>query len=223
MPRPLDGSALQKKLKLLLDSCRSAVDSIEQGVKRTHAACDTTPAQRVTRSLLGYGIIAGPIYVTTSVVQALAHDGFDLSRHAWSQLAAGPQGWIQMANLILTGAMVIAFAVGLRRWGPSRWAPRLITTFGLGLVAAGQLVADPGLGYPVGVATPATPTWPAPSRVPVRAGLLGGPGSPASASPSRSSASAAAQPARPSCCPSSLPLSPFGYGWPQWRCTPTAP
>src|SRR5829696_6155472 len=76
---------------------------------RTDAACDTTPAQRVTRSLLGYGIIAGPIYVTTSVVQALAHDGFDLSRHAWSQLAAGPQGWIQMANLILTGAMVIAF------------------------------------------------------------------------------------------------------------------
>jgi hypothetical membrane protein len=125
----------------------------------TDAACDTTPAQRVTRSLLGYGVIAGPIYVTTSVLQALAHDGFDLSRHAWSQLAAGPQGWIQMANLILTGAMVIAFAVGLRRSGPSRWAPRLITTFGLGMVAAGLLVADPGLGYPVGVATPATPTW----------------------------------------------------------------
>src|SRR5829696_3777836 len=126
---------------------------------RPHAACDTTPAQRVTRSLLGYGIIAGPIYVTTSIVQALAHDGFHLSRHAWSQLAAGPQGWIQMANLILTGAMVIAFAVGLRRWGPSRWAPRLITTFGLGMVAAGLLVADPGLGYPVGVATPDPPTW----------------------------------------------------------------
>ena len=103
----------------------------------TDAACDTTPAQRVTRSLLGYGVIAGPIYVTTSVLQALAHDGFDLSRHAWSQLAAGPRGWIQMANLILTGAMVIAFAVGLRRSGPSRWAPRLITTFGLGMVAAG--------------------------------------------------------------------------------------
>ena len=126
---------------------------------RSDAACGTTPAQRVTRSLLGYGVIAGPIYVITSVVQALVHDGFDLSRHAWSQLAAGPQGWIQMANLILTGAMVVAFAVGLGRFGPSRWAPRLIATFGLGMVAAGLLVADPGLGYPVGVATPATPTW----------------------------------------------------------------
>jgi hypothetical membrane protein len=61
--------------------------------------------------------------VTASVVQALVHDGFDLSRHAWSQLAAGPQGWIQMANLILTGAMVIAFAVGLRRCGPTGGPP----------------------------------------------------------------------------------------------------
>jgi hypothetical membrane protein len=117
------------------------------------------PAQRVTRSLLGYGVLAGPIYVTTSVVQALAHDGFDLTRHAWSQLAAGPQGWIQMANLILSGAMVIAFAVGLHRAGPSRWAPRLITVYGLGLIASGLLVADPGAGYPVGVPAPAVPTW----------------------------------------------------------------
>jgi hypothetical membrane protein len=123
------------------------------------AAPACTPAQRVTRSLLGYGVLAGPFYVVTSLVQALAHDGFDLTRHAWSQLAAGPHGWIQMANLVLTGAMVIAFAVGLRRSGPSRWAPRLVAAYGLGLVASGLLVADPGAGYPVGVPAPATPTW----------------------------------------------------------------
>ena len=125
----------------------------------TVVGSDCTPAQRVTRSLLVYGVLAGPTYVTTSVVQALAHDGFDLTRNAWSQLAAGPQGWIQMANLILSGAMVIAFAVGLHRAGPSRWAPRLVTVYGLGLVASGLLVADPGAGYPVGVPAPAVPTW----------------------------------------------------------------
>jgi hypothetical membrane protein len=123
------------------------------------AADDCTPAQRVTRSLLGYGVLAGPVYVTTSLVQALVHDGFDLTRNAWSQLAAGPQGWIQMVNLMLAGAMVIAFAVGLHRAGPSRWAPRLITVYGLGLVASGLLVADPGAGYPVGVPAPTEPTW----------------------------------------------------------------
>jgi hypothetical membrane protein len=123
----------------------------------TAGAC--TPAQRVTRSLLGYGVLAGPVYVTTSVVQALVHDGFDLTRNAWSQLAAGPQGWIQMTNLVLAGAMVIAFAVGLHRAGQGRWAPRLITVYGLGLVASGLLVVDPGAGYPVGVPAPAVPTW----------------------------------------------------------------
>ena len=123
------------------------------------ASSDCAPAQRVTRSLLGYGVLAGPVYVATSLVQAVAHDGFDLTRHAWSQLAAGPQGWIQMANLILSGAMVVAFAVGLHRSSPSRWAPRLIATYGLGLVAAGLLVADPAAGYPVGMPVPAVPSW----------------------------------------------------------------
>jgi len=123
----------------------------------TRSEC--SPAQRVTRSLLGYGVLAGPTFVITSIAQALAHDGFDLTRHAWSQLAAGPQGWIQIANFLLSGAMVFAFAVGLRRSSPSRWAPGLITTYGLGMIASGLLVADPAAGYPVGVPTPSTPTW----------------------------------------------------------------
>ena len=75
--------------------------------------CD--PATAVTRSLLGYGVIAGPLYVVVSLAQALTRDGFDLTRHAWSLLANGSMGWIQIANLILVGAMTIAFAAGLRR------------------------------------------------------------------------------------------------------------
>ncbi|HEX2807319.1 MAG TPA: DUF998 domain-containing protein, partial [Kineosporiaceae bacterium] len=64
------------------------------------------------------------------------------------------------ANLILSGLMAIAFAVGLRRaqtHGPgARWAPRLIAGFGVGLVAAGIFRADPLLGFPLG--TPQGPT-----------------------------------------------------------------
>ena len=125
----------------------------------TDSRSDCTPAQRVTRSLLGYGVIVGPFYVATSLAQALAHDGFDLTRHAWSQLAAGPQGWIQMANLVLTGAMVVAFSVGLRRSSSSRWAPRLVATYGVGLIVSGLLVADPAAGYPVGAPVPTVPSW----------------------------------------------------------------
>src|SRR3954454_12334682 len=95
---------------------------------RSTDTCD--PGTRVTRSLLGYGVLAGPIYVTVSLAQAVTRPGFDLSRHEWSLLATGPHGWIQITNLVLTGAMVLAFAVGLRRalaGGPAaRWAPRLV-------------------------------------------------------------------------------------------------
>lgn len=119
------------------------------------APCDRSTA--VTRSLLGYGVLAGPAYVLVSLGQALTRDGFDLTRHSWSLLATGPFGWIQSTNLVLTGLMILAFAVGLRRAlrpGPgATWAPRLIAGYGAGLVAAGVFRADPALGFPAG--TPA--------------------------------------------------------------------
>ena len=38
-----------------------------------------TAEARITRSLLGYGVIAGPFYIVVSLAQALARDGFDLT------------------------------------------------------------------------------------------------------------------------------------------------
>lgn len=116
----------------------------------TAPTCD--PATRVTRSLLGYGIIAGPIYVLVSVVQALVRPGFDLTRHEWSLLATGSWGWIQIVNFVLSGLMVVAGAVGMRRTGP-RWGPLLLAGYGIGLVGAGVFTADPADGFPLG--TPA--------------------------------------------------------------------
>jgi hypothetical protein len=119
------------------------------------ASCDRTTS--VTRSLLGYGVIAGPFYVAVSLAQALTRAGFNVSRHEWSLLANGSLGWIQVANLILSGAMSIAFAIGLRRTAGQRWAPRLVAAYGLGLVGAGVFRADPSLGFP-----PGTPDGPGP-------------------------------------------------------------
>jgi hypothetical protein len=111
------------------------------------ATCDRTTS--VTRSLLGYGVIAGPFYVIVSLGQALTRTGFDLSRHEWSLLANGGLGWIQIANFLLTGAMTVAFAAGLSRAGQGV-AARLIAVFGLGMVGAGIFRADPSLGFPPG-------------------------------------------------------------------------
>jgi len=118
-----------------------------------------TPETSLTRSLLGYGVIAGPLYVTVSLAQALTRDGFELTKHPWSLLANGPWGWIQIANFIVCGAMMVTFAAGLRRvlrpGRGSRWAPVLFGVYGASLIGAGLFRADPTLGFPPG--TPAGP------------------------------------------------------------------
>lgn len=108
----------------------------------------------ITRSLLGYGALAGPFYVITGLLQALLRPGFDLTRHDLSLLANGPWGWVQIVNLVLTGVMVIAAAVGvgraLRGRRAGRWGSLLIGGYGVGLIGAGVFVADPMNGFPAG-------------------------------------------------------------------------
>jgi hypothetical protein len=108
----------------------------------------------VTRSLLGWGVVAGPAYVFISVAQGLIREGFDFRRHQWSLLENGDHGWIQVANFVLTGLMLVAFAIGVGRalagGRGERWVARLVCVFGLSLVAAGLFRADPALGFPAG-------------------------------------------------------------------------
>lgn len=122
-----------------------------------------TPAGRITKSLLGYGIIAGPLYVVVALAQALTRDGFDLSKHSWSLLANGELGWIQITNFILTGLMTVAAAIGLRRAltrGRGRTlAPLLIAAYGVGLIGAGIFRADPAQGFPAGTPETTTISW----------------------------------------------------------------
>jgi hypothetical membrane protein len=131
---------------------------------RTSSYVDWVAEQTLTRSLLAFGVVAGPFYVVMSLAQAAVRDGFDLTRHDWSLLANGPGGWIQVTNLILTGLMVVAAAVGWRRaMGTGvgrRWAPRLAATYGLGMAAAGVFRADPMHGFPAGTpdGPPVAPT-----------------------------------------------------------------
>lgn len=110
---------------------------------------DRAPA--ITRSLLGYGVIAGPIYLIVGLAQAVARDDFDLFRHSLSLLANGSWGWVQIANLIVTGLMTIAAAVGMRRaLRPERAVGELVAVYGAGLVLSGIFVADPMEGFPPG-------------------------------------------------------------------------
>jgi hypothetical protein len=116
-------------------------------------------AADVTGRLLSCGIIAGPLYVALGLLQVLIRPGFDATRHDLSLLSNGDLGWIQIANFLLSGLLVIAGAAGMRRamraTRGGTWAPLLIGLYGLGLIAAGIFAADPMNGFPPG--TPAGP------------------------------------------------------------------
>jgi hypothetical protein len=111
----------------------------------------------MTRWLLAGAVIAGPLYLVVGLVEAFTRPGFDIRRHDLSVLSNGDLGWIHVALFELTGLLVIAGAVGMRRAlrsGRGRtWGPLLVAVYGLGLIGAGIFSADPALGFPPG--TPA--------------------------------------------------------------------
>jgi hypothetical protein len=111
------------------------------------------PTTQTTR-LLACGIVADPLFIAVVLIQAFTRDGFDLSRHPLSLLSLGDLGWIQIANFVVTGALYVACAVGMRRVLRSgRWGtrgPRLVGGVGVGLIVAGIFVTDAGAGFPPG-------------------------------------------------------------------------
>jgi hypothetical protein len=135
--------------------------------------CTTTRAQRITKSLLGYGPLAGLVFEASVLIQGATRHGFSLVHDDASLLANGPLGWIQVSTFLLAGVMTVAAAAGLLRAATATkavittrpvsateavavtktvtkagvWAARLVAVYGVGLMAAGVLRADSADGF----------------------------------------------------------------------------
>ena len=118
-----------------------------------------------TKLLLTSGVLAGPLYILVGLAQILTREGFDITRHPLSFMSLGDLGWIQIANFIVTGLLVIASAIGLRRLAGAenrlRRGALLIGIYGLGVLGGGIFVTDPALGFPPGTPNtyPETMSW----------------------------------------------------------------
>jgi len=124
----------------------------------TTFAITTAPVR--TRALLAAGAVAAPLWATVSLTQAFTRAGFDITRHPLSMLSTGSLGWLQIANFLIAGVLMVAGASGLRATIDSVWAPRLLAVSGLGMFAAGIFTMDPGDGFPAGTpAGPGTLSW----------------------------------------------------------------
>ncbi|GAA0615749.1 DUF998 domain-containing protein [Kribbella sandramycini] len=125
----------------------------------------TAPPATVPAHRLLAGVLAGPVFFASAGLQMLTRDGFDLTRHPISQLATGPQGWIQISTFVAAGLGVLTMATGLRTAfadGIGRRAlPILVAIFGIGLIASGIFTMDAEHGFPTGTPDgPATdPSW----------------------------------------------------------------
>jgi len=108
---------------------------------------NSTGVAKAARTLLRCGVASGLIFLLIFVIQILIHPEFHFTRSEPSLLSIGSLGWIQIANSVIGGLLVIAGGLGMRRvlrLSKGRgWGPFLIEIFGVGQVGLGVFVADP--------------------------------------------------------------------------------
>ena len=106
------------------------------------------------RKLLYAGIVGTLLFIVVFLVEGFTRPGYSQWRHYVSQLATGPGGWLQVANFLVCGTLVLAFAIGLRLSirgsRGSIGGPVLLGVFAIALLVAGLFSTDPALDYPPG-------------------------------------------------------------------------
>lgn len=110
-------------------------------------------------ALLASGAVGPLLFVITFFIDGATRPGYDPWRNFVSQLAVGERGWLQIANFILCGTLVLAGAVDVWRSPSSRVVAVIIGVLDLGMIGAGIFVVDPGLGYPPGERVLPRPTF----------------------------------------------------------------
>jgi hypothetical membrane protein len=91
------------------------------------------------------GVIGSVLFVGVFTIEGLLRPGYDTASMYISALSIGPRGWIQVANFMVVGLLIVLFARGVAaEFGKT--APigvTLLTLIGISLFASGPLVMDP--------------------------------------------------------------------------------
>jgi hypothetical protein len=91
------------------------------------------------------------VFLLVAFLLGAGRSRYDATRMPISLLAVGSDGWMQIANFLVCGVLLLAFAAGLHlvlEGVGARWGPILFGLIGIGLIGAGPFPTDPGLGFP---------------------------------------------------------------------------
>jgi hypothetical protein len=121
----------------------------------------SAPVARSTLLLVSASVVGSLLFTVVYLLEGVTRPGYVAYQQAISALSLGPGGWLQRANFIAFGLLILCSAVGWRRLlapGVARvWFPIAQTATGIGLIVDGVFSQDPAPGYPVG-ATLTAPT-----------------------------------------------------------------
>src|SRR5215472_7143812 len=114
------------------------------------------------KKLLYAGVLGPLLFIVVFLIEGFTRPGYSQWRNFVSQLATGDSAWMQVLNFFVCGALVLAFAFGLRSalqgTRGSIGTPVLLGLFALALFIAGTFATDPVLDYPPGAPTVHTTT-----------------------------------------------------------------
>jgi hypothetical membrane protein len=112
-------------------------------------------------ALLACGVVGPLLCVIVFLIEGVTRSAYNPWRNWLSELSLGNQGWMNIANLAVSGVLILGFALALQRAFPSgpasRWGPRLVALLGVSMVLAGFFVIDPNGHYPPNVQPAVSP------------------------------------------------------------------
>jgi hypothetical protein len=120
-------------------------------------AFDGAALSPATFFLIACGTFGGILFTTVYLIEGATRPGYDALQQPISALSLGLGGWVQQANFIIFGILMIISALGWRAaLFPGRGAlgyPLLKIASGVGLIMDGIFSQDAGRGYPPGAQT----------------------------------------------------------------------
>jgi Protein of unknown function (DUF998) len=100
------------------------------------------------------GLVGPVLFTVVTLVEGLTRPGYNPLVQLISELALTQRGWVESANFVVSGTLLVVFSGGLRRMikggRAATWGPRWVAIAGTALAAAGVFVIDPSPIYPPG-------------------------------------------------------------------------